>query len=159
MQNEKLNIEISEIKKTANESTNKINIQKHINIALNKQNEEFQKEKKSVENTIFYYTIVNRESEKHVASYTYKQIYDYVILREKIIKENTDIDEGINNIVKYITDYIKHKNSNKYYLRKKIDRCLYLYDKYKEDLIRWSFSISYISNLNNSDWGTVETFI
>lgn len=109
-------------------------------------------ERNKIIDSISYYSIVNKKSEEFVASYTYKQIFFYVELREIIKKENHDVNVGIDNIIKYMVDYVKHKNGNKYYLRKKIDRCLYLYDKYEEKLVNWCFSISNIANMNKVEW-------
>lgn len=151
-------IEKENIKNEHNILLNNIKIEKDkaiedLKLQLNNKYNKIKKsiENKSFTNTIKIYKEINKKSREYISSYTYRQINDYNVLRHIVIKENNN-EENYDEIINYIIKYITNKNSNKYYFKRKITRCLYLYDNYNNNLKSLNFSISFISNLSEDDW-------
>jgi lipopolysaccharide export LptBFGC system permease protein LptF len=124
------------------------NIIENLNKKINKGNKnKINKEDKFI-NNIKVYKEFDNKSKEYVCSYTFRQISDYNVLRNFIIKDYKK--EDYNEIIDYILKHISNKKSKWYF--SKIKRCLYLFDTYKDKLKILNFSISFISNLSENDW-------
>jgi hypothetical protein len=114
---------------------------KSINIKKDKENKFI--------NSIKIYEEINSKTREYISSYTYRQINDFNNLRNIVIEEYKKEDYDV--VIDYMLKYISNKKSKWYFIRK-IKRCLYLYDTYKDKLKIFNFSISFLSNLSDDDW-------
>jgi FtsZ-binding cell division protein ZapB len=137
-----LQLQVNELINCKNNYTNIVN-------QLKKQNEDLIKYNDTLNEEII--KLKKNKDTKLTYSYTYNKILYFVKIRNQIEEENNIIDKNF-DIIKYISYRVNHKYNNKYYLNRKIYRCLYLYDKYKDSLKYVYFSISYITNLNKCNW-------
>lgn len=137
-----------EIIKNIKEEKDKIIEELKTKIEKKSNNIKKDKENKFI-NSIKIYEEINNKSREYISSYTYRQINDFNNLRNIVIEEYKKEDYDI--VIDYMLKYISNKKSKWYFIRK-IKRCLYLYDTYKDKLKIFNFSISFLSNLSDDDW-------
>lgn len=99
---------------------------------------------------IYIYNNNDNEWKKFISNETkYKTVFNKDF-KDIIDKNNVDINEVIDYIFK--NREIKDTPSNRRDYKQKIERCWYLYDKYKDYLNLMNFSISKMSRIYKTEW-------